>query len=41
MPTKERIMMAAFSLIAEKSYGKVSIDEVAKAAGVSNGAVFH
>ena len=40
-PTKEKIMMTAFGLIAEKSYGKVSIDEVAKAAGVSKGAIFH
>ena len=41
MPTKEKIMMAAFSLIAGKSYGKVSIDEIAEAAGVSKGAIFH
>ena len=40
-PTKEKILMAAYGLIAEKSYAKVSIDEVAKAAGVSKGAIFH
>ena len=34
-------MLIAFGLIAENSYGKVSIDEIAKAAGVSKGAIFH
>ena len=34
-------MMTAFRLIAEKSYESVTIDEIAKAAGVSKGAIFH
>jgi AcrR family transcriptional regulator len=39
--TKEKIMETAFKLFIEKSYGKVSIDEIARTAGVSKGAIFH
>ncbi len=39
--TEEKIMETAFKLFMEKSYSKVSIDEIAKTAGVSKGAVFH
>jgi AcrR family transcriptional regulator len=34
-------METAFKLFIEKSYGKVSIEEIAMAAGVSKGAIFH
>jgi AcrR family transcriptional regulator len=39
--TKEKIMETAFKLFIKKSYSKVSIDEIARAAGVSKGAIFH
>lgn len=39
--TKDKIMETAFKLFIEKSYGKVSIDEIARTAGVSKGAIFH
>jgi AcrR family transcriptional regulator len=39
--TREKIMKTAFTLFIEKSYSKVSIDEIARSAGVSKGAIFH
>lgn len=39
--TKGKIMRTAFRLVTEKSYSKVSVDEIARTAGVSKGAVFH
>jgi AcrR family transcriptional regulator len=39
--TKEKIMETAFKLFIEKTYSKVSIDEIARTTGVSKGAIFH
>lgn len=38
---KERILKAAFELFSEKPYDEVTVDEVAKQAGVSKGGLFH
>ena len=34
-------MLTTFRLLAEKPYSKVSVDEIARTAGVSKGAIFH
>lgn len=39
--TKNRILDAALELFAEKSYHEVSLDEIARKAGVSKGGLFH
>ncbi len=41
MSTRERIIEAAARLFSRKPYSKVSVEEVAREAGVSKGAVFH
>lgn len=38
---REKILDVALNLFLKKPYGKVSIDDIAKSAGVSKGAVFH
>lgn len=39
--TRTRILMAAIDLFKERSYRSVSVDEIAKKAGVSKGGLFH
>ena len=39
--TRERIVTSAMTLMQERGYGPVSIDNICRAAGVSKGAVFH
>ncbi|WP_167715634.1 TetR/AcrR family transcriptional regulator [Thermococcus sp. ES12] len=39
--TREKIIQAAFELFKEKSYHEVSMDEIARKAGVSKGGLFH
>jgi AcrR family transcriptional regulator len=39
--TREKILKAAFQLFSTSPYHKISVDEIAKAAGVSKGGLFH
>lgn len=39
--TKEKILRAALEMFTESSYSTVTIDDIAKRAGVSKGGVFH
>ncbi|WP_461866054.1 TetR/AcrR family transcriptional regulator [Thermococcus sp.] len=39
--TKRRIIKAAFKLFSERSYHKVSMEEIARNAGISKGGLFH
>jgi len=39
--TRERILATALTLFAERGYARVSIEEIAEAAGVTKGAVYH
>jgi len=39
--TKERIMKVAFDLFSRRSYATVSMDDIAREAGVSKGGLFH
>jgi len=39
--TRTRILKTAFELFIERTYKKVSVDEIAKRAGVSKGGLFH
>ena len=41
MNTKEKILKAALELFSKKPYSKVSVDEIAKKAGVAKGTIFH
>ena len=41
LDTRTRILRAAFDLFVERTYKKVSVDQVAKKAGVSKGGLFH
>ena len=41
LETKKRIINAAFELFSEKSYHDVSMEEIARNAGISKGGLFH
>ncbi|WP_258083736.1 TetR/AcrR family transcriptional regulator [Thermococcus thermotolerans] len=41
LETKKRIINAAFELFSEKSYRDVSMEEIARKAGISKGGLFH
>jgi len=41
MDTRTKIIMATVDLLNERSYKKVSVDEIARKAGVSKGGLFH
>ena len=39
--TRERILAEALRLFAERGYARVGVEEIAEAAGVTKGAVYH
>src|SRR5690606_6088010 len=39
--TREKIIMAAFQLFAEKGYASSSVSQIAKEAGISKGLIYH
>ncbi|RLE80685.1 MAG: hypothetical protein DRJ52_05835 [Thermoprotei archaeon] len=41
MSTREKILRAALELFSRKPYSKVTVDEIARKAGVAKGTIFH